>query len=488
MARMMIYRLVFFACAFLLSFNTAQAANLDFTVNTNEAVVVTGTPRLTLTIGSATRFANYNAGASTSTTLVFRYAVQAGDFDADGITVSSPVDLNGGTIRDAAGNNLVLTYTAPNTTGIRIQTYQVVFTTDPITAANETAAAFQMTKAPVGATFNYSISSSGGGTPVTGSGTISTTTQNVTGINVSTLPPGTLTVSLTMTDASGTGSARTDTVTSNVTYPLDTLSVDAAYSVRRLKASYTGNALQIQRASDNTTSTIGYTYTGRLDTAAIISFCSSTTCRVRTWYDQSGSTGREALQNTFSAQPLIYNGTSIETSNSLPTLVYEGAQGLVTGTSAIPAGGTTITGNAVGRTTSGSGSNVQRLLSFAGGGATNDFENASSVVFIYRVNSTQVSGYRGSGVGLAPATNSLGVFTAIYDGTTGFLYGDGINSSSNPSSGAFAATGQLRLGINTFSDGLLTGSISEAVYLSRNLTTGERQALEANQKSYFGTP
>ncbi len=189
------------------------AANLDFTVNTDGAVVVTGSPRLTLTVGAVTKYAVYNAGASTATALVFRYGVTAGDFDADGIAVASPVDLNGGTIRDAAGNNLVLTYTAPNTTGVRVQTYQATFTTDPITPANETAAAFQMTKAPVGATFDYSISSSGGGTSVTGSGTIATITPNVTGLNVSALGPGTLTVSLTMTDASGTGLARTDTVT-----------------------------------------------------------------------------------------------------------------------------------------------------------------------------------------------------------------------------------------------------------------------------------
>jgi hypothetical protein len=94
--------------------------------------------------------------------------------------------------------------------------YAVAFTTCPINGANETAAAFQMTGAEVGATYNYTISSSGGGTPVTGSGTIATTTQNVTGINVSGLPNGTLTVSLTLTDtSSNTGGAVTNTVVKN---------------------------------------------------------------------------------------------------------------------------------------------------------------------------------------------------------------------------------------------------------------------------------
>jgi hypothetical protein len=207
------YKRIFILALFVALPFRCHASNIDFTVNTDGAVVVTGSPRLTLTVGSATKYAVYNAGASTATALVFRYAVTAGDFDADGIAVTSPIDLNSGTIRDAAGNDLALTYTAPNTADVKVQTYQVAFTTDPITSTNETAAAFQMTKAPVGATFDYSISSSNGGTPVTGSGTIATATQNVTGIDVSALPPGTLTVSLTMTDASGTGLARTDDVT-----------------------------------------------------------------------------------------------------------------------------------------------------------------------------------------------------------------------------------------------------------------------------------
>lgn len=98
--------------------------------------------------------------------------------------------------------------------------YSVAFTTDPISDANAAAAAFQITGAEVGATYNYTITSSGGGTQVTGSGTISSSTQNVTGINVAGLGDGTLTVSLTLTDASNnTGSAATDTVTKDATIP-----------------------------------------------------------------------------------------------------------------------------------------------------------------------------------------------------------------------------------------------------------------------------
>jgi hypothetical protein len=93
--------------------------HLDFTVVFSEAVVVTGTPRLVLTIGSTTRYATYLSGTGTST-LTFRYTVQAGDLDSDGIAVASPIDLNGGTIKDVPGNNAVLTFTPPNTSSVLV--------------------------------------------------------------------------------------------------------------------------------------------------------------------------------------------------------------------------------------------------------------------------------------------------------------------------------------------------------------------------------
>jgi hypothetical protein len=89
--------------------------NLDFTVQFDDTVVVDttgGTPRLVLTIGSTTQYATYLSGTGTST-LTFRYTVQAGDLDSDGIAVASPIDLNGGTIKDVPGNNAVLTFTPP---------------------------------------------------------------------------------------------------------------------------------------------------------------------------------------------------------------------------------------------------------------------------------------------------------------------------------------------------------------------------------------
>lgn len=93
--------------------------NLDFTVNFSESVDVSGTPRIPLTIGATTRYASYLSGSGTSA-IIFRYTVPSGDVDSDGIAMTSPLDLNGGTIQDTATNSATLTYTAPNTTGVLV--------------------------------------------------------------------------------------------------------------------------------------------------------------------------------------------------------------------------------------------------------------------------------------------------------------------------------------------------------------------------------
>jgi CSLREA domain-containing protein len=99
-------------------------AHLDFTVNWSENVnVVTtgGTPSIALTVGSATRYASYHSGTGTAAT-VFRYTVQAGDVDADGIEVGT-LGLNGGTIKDVVGNDANRTLNSVGvTTGVEVDT------------------------------------------------------------------------------------------------------------------------------------------------------------------------------------------------------------------------------------------------------------------------------------------------------------------------------------------------------------------------------
>jgi hypothetical protein len=90
---------------------------IDVRVVFNENVHVTGTPQITLETGATDRVVDYSSG-SASTTLIFNYTVQAGDLsaDLDYVAINS-LALNGGTIRDVAGNNATLTLAAPGAAG-----------------------------------------------------------------------------------------------------------------------------------------------------------------------------------------------------------------------------------------------------------------------------------------------------------------------------------------------------------------------------------
>ncbi|PYC20265.1 pyrrolo-quinoline quinone [Pseudomonas mosselii] len=83
-------------------YNTGDV--LTFVVNTSEAVVVDGVPRLALDVGGRTVYADFVAGSGTPT-LVFQYQVQVGDNDADGIQVLG-LSANGARLHDSAGNAL----------------------------------------------------------------------------------------------------------------------------------------------------------------------------------------------------------------------------------------------------------------------------------------------------------------------------------------------------------------------------------------------
>ncbi|WP_377514348.1 cadherin-like beta sandwich domain-containing protein [Ochrobactrum sp. RH2CCR150] len=74
-----------------------EGSTLNFSVAFDQNVFVTGTPSLSLTIGSTGRSAGYASGSGTSV-LSFAYSVQSGDMDMDGITLGSSIAMNGGTI------------------------------------------------------------------------------------------------------------------------------------------------------------------------------------------------------------------------------------------------------------------------------------------------------------------------------------------------------------------------------------------------------
>ena len=100
-------------------------------------------------------------------------------------------------------------------------------------------------------------------------------------------------------------------------YPSE--NVVGAYSIRQLDQFYTGSAMRIRRASDNSELDIEYDVNGYLDTLAIEAHCGGSVGHVTIWYDQS-SNNRHLTQSTAANQPKIYDGTSIYEVNGQPCI------------------------------------------------------------------------------------------------------------------------------------------------------------------------
>lgn len=97
----------------------------------------------------------------------------------------------------------------------------------------------------------------------------------------------------------------------------------AAYSLRQLSSTYSGDAIVVRRASDNTTQAIGFV-DNELDTASLETFCSGTDGFVTTWYDQSGASGAaDMTQSTASNQPKIVSNGSTILENGEPTIEFD---------------------------------------------------------------------------------------------------------------------------------------------------------------------
>lgn len=94
---------------------------------------------------------------------------------------------------------------------------------------------------------------------------------------------------------------------------LDTYSgAVAAYSLRKVRAAYTGNCIQVQRESDDAVLDINFNNASGINTVALETFCAGTNGRIRRWYDQSGQ-GNDLVQTTAANQaPIVTSGSVIK--------------------------------------------------------------------------------------------------------------------------------------------------------------------------------
>jgi len=113
-----------------------QGEVIPISITFSEVVNVTGTPQITLETGGTDAVVNYTSGTG-SNTLTFNYTVGAGHISSDLDYVgTSSLALNSGTIKNAAGNNAILTLASPAASGSLGANKAIVIDTTPSTVSS----------------------------------------------------------------------------------------------------------------------------------------------------------------------------------------------------------------------------------------------------------------------------------------------------------------------------------------------------------------
>ena len=91
---------------------------------------------------------------------------------------------------------------------------------------------------------------------------------------------------------------------------LDKYDIDAAFSLRKVRADYNGPCVRVKNNA-GTFKDIGFTSSGVLDEDALNAHCGDNDGTVQTWYNQSTEGGRfNAVQDTPDDQPIIYDASA----------------------------------------------------------------------------------------------------------------------------------------------------------------------------------
>jgi hypothetical protein len=191
----------------------------------SEAVTVTGTPKLLLETGDTDHAAVYQSGSG-SNVLTFLYTVQAGDRTADLDAISTgALQLNGGSILDAAGNAAVLTLPAPGTAGSLGASQAIVIdglaptdlslsnaTVTTLGGLHAVVGQLSSTDATSGDSFSYALVS---GTGASDNALFEIVGNSLKAIDASALSEGTKSVRVRTTDAAGNTYEKVLSVTVN---------------------------------------------------------------------------------------------------------------------------------------------------------------------------------------------------------------------------------------------------------------------------------
>lgn len=234
------------------------------------------------------------------------------------------------------------------------------------------------------------------------------------------------------------------------------LNATAAYSLRKLRTAYTGNAIRVRRSSDNTETNIGF-INNQIDITALLTFCGAGSGFVTTWYDQTilQEMGN-AVQATTANQPRIVNAGALDTMNAKPTLVYSGTQAL----------------NTQGITKS----QPTNYFLFGKNDGTTDkhFFDGLFARQLLGVSSGNLISYAGSVGTYGANITTPALYSTLFNGASSNIVRNGVSITVNPGTSA----------IQGIAVGQMIGNLSEFIFYGSNQTTN-RVGIESNINSYY---
>ena len=263
---------------------------------------------------------------------------------------------------------------------------------------------------------------------------------------------------------------------------------EAAYSVRQLKRDNT-ECMVIRRASDSTTTTIGFDSEGNISEADIISFCTgSDVYSPSVWHDQSqtGGTGsgNDATQSDPTKQPTIYTGGALVKENGKLALDFDGVSNtLVNTTVSVADYGFTLVNLNTYPSTSGIPSGL--------------YDNTATSIYYHN---NQVGGTGGFNNRIQARNSSTGqTWVQSVDGkntlsylsfdssTTRTITADGNLNSTNNSNITFAAPNSFSIGAMSDSSpaGYINSNIQEVLLLNDIKNASDQTSIEENVGDYF---
>jgi hypothetical protein len=253
----------------------------------------------------------------------------------------------------------------------------------------------------------------------------------------------------------------------------DVISAEAAYSLRNLSDSYTGNVVDVRRSSDDAEES--FTAAEVADGTLTDWVGSGNDGFVSKWYNQSGN-GNHAVQTTPASQPKIVDGGSLVSGG----LLFDGLDDFFG--APVPLDGATVHTSIVVATPT----QASRILSIKEDGRADEnwrmFVSGSNDASYGLDNGAAFASSRAITLG------NLSLLTGTYDANTLKMFVNGETPTTTAAVSGFIlnTTGDLEIGRNANSGGNDYGGKIEEIIIYSTDQSDDRTAIESNMADYYG--